>query len=97
MALLANIKIDVTKIDKSRLFQGKKGTYLDLIIAINDEKDNYDNDVSAWESQTKEERENKNQKNYLGNGKVFWTSEKEARKEPETSNQNDEKDDGLPF
>jgi len=25
-----NISIDVTKIDKSRLFKGKKGTYMDL-------------------------------------------------------------------
>jgi len=29
-----NISIDVTKIDKSRLFKGKKGTYMDLTTVL---------------------------------------------------------------
>ena len=30
MKIGVNLKIDVTKIDKSRLFNGEKGTYLNL-------------------------------------------------------------------
>ena len=75
MAKLLSLKIDVSKIDKSKLFQGQKGTYLDLTISLNDELDNYGNDVTAWQGQTEEERKNKANRNFLGNGKVFWSSE----------------------
>ena len=49
MAKLISLKIDVKKITQSKLFKGEKGTYLDLTIALNDEKDQYGNDVSVWE------------------------------------------------
>ena len=36
--------IDVTKIDKAKLIDGKKGTYLNITAFVNlDEKDQYDN------------------------------------------------------
>lgn len=52
MAKMLNISIDVTKIDKSKLIVGEKGTYLNLTVSVNDEKDNYGNDVSAWMGQS---------------------------------------------
>ena len=86
---LLSIKLDVSKIDKSKLFKGAKGTYLDLTVALNDEPDQYGNDVSAWHSQSKEERDAKNDKIFLGNGKVFWTDGNIsiAVKKQETGNQ----------
>jgi hypothetical protein len=75
MAKLLSLKIDVTKINKDRLYHGEKGTYLNLTIAVNDEKNDYGQDVSAWEEQTKEERDGGENKNFLGNGKIFWTDE----------------------
>lgn len=95
MAQLLNVSIDVSKIDKSKLIKGKKGTYLNLTVAVNDEKDNYDNDCSAWQSQTKEEREAGNLKNYLGNGRVIWNGTT-TKKEP-TNTVVTEEDDDLPF
>lgn len=100
---LVNIKIDVEKITKSRLFKGKKGTYLDLMIAINDEVDQFGNNASAWENQTIEERESKQNKNYLGNGKVIWSSDGESNpnsKQVNTGNmfaEAEDEDDTLPF
>lgn len=73
MSKLINLSINVSKIDKSRLIKGAKGTYLNLTVAVNDEKDQYDNDVSAWEGQTKEERDAKTNRNFLGNGRVVWS------------------------
>jgi hypothetical protein len=32
MSNIIRVKVDVTKIDKDRLFIGKKGTYLDLVL-----------------------------------------------------------------
>jgi hypothetical protein len=69
-----NISIDVTKIDKARLIEGKKGVYLDLTTFVDlDEKDKYDNNGFVSQSQSKEEREAGAEKTpILGNVKVFW-------------------------
>lgn len=93
MAKMIGLSIDVDKINKDRLYKGKKGTYLKLTIAVNDEKDQFDNDVSCWEEQTEEERSSKTNKNYLGNGKVFWTNENGGTPQPTTQ----EEADDLPF
>ena len=75
MAQILGVSIDVTKLTKSRFITGKKGTYANIQIALNDEKDQFGNDCSVWESQTKEERDAKAPKNKLGNGKIIWSSE----------------------
>ena len=91
MSKLLSVKIDVTKIDKSRLFQGKKGTYLDADIWINDEQDKFGNDASVSMSQTKEEREAKAQKIYIGSArKVFgWDDEPVAAAAPAPQDDDD--------
>ena len=69
-----NISIDVSKIDKARLFKGKKGTYLDLTTFIDPEKpDQYDQHGFISQSTSKEEREKGVQTTILGNCKVFFT------------------------
>ena len=74
MKIGVSIKIDVTKIDKTRLFTGKKGTYLDLTTFINTEEvDQYDNNGFISQSQTKEERDaGQDRTAILGNCKVFY-------------------------
>ena len=52
----------------------KDGKYINITINISDEVDKYGNNVSAWENQTKDERDSKAKRNYLGNGKVLYTS-----------------------
>jgi hypothetical protein len=71
MATLINASIDLTKVDKTKLVKGK---YLNLTIAVNDNLDNYGNNVSLTIQQSKEEREIKASKTYLGNGKVVYTN-----------------------
>ncbi len=90
MSKLMKLSIDVTKINKERLYRGKKGTYLDLMVELKDEPDKYENDVSAWEGQSEEERKAKKDRNFLGNGKVIWSSEPKAEKKEEDSQE-------LPF
>jgi hypothetical protein len=92
MAKLVGLSIDVDKIDKSKLYKGKKGTYLKLTIALNDKEDAYGNTVSCWEEQSEEERNSKANKNFLGNGKVFWSNENGST----PSNDSDD-NDNLPF
>ena len=66
---MIKLKIDVTKIDKTRLFKGAKGTYLDLVVYENDTPDEYGNDFSVKQDCTKEDREAGVKMPYIGNGK----------------------------
>ena len=76
-----SISLDVTKIDKARLFRGEKGTYLDLTTFVDlDGKDQYDNNRFISQSQTKEEREAKAPHTpILGNVKVFYRDDTQQR------------------
>ena len=74
-----SISIDVTKIDKARLFQGKKGTYMDLTTFIDtDQLDQYDNNGFISQSVSKEERAQNVQTTILGNCKVFFNDQAQA-------------------
>jgi hypothetical protein len=79
-----------------------------ITLSIDDKVNGYGQNVSAYVSQTKEQREAKKERYYVGNGKVFWTSgsvkvAKEAEQEPQqTSTQQaaynkPESVDDLPF
>ena len=70
MATLITQSIDVTKITKSKLREGK---YLDITTNVEDATNKFGQNVSTYESQTKEEREAKAKRTYIGNGKVVWT------------------------
>ncbi len=70
MSTLISGSIDLSKVDKSKL---KDGKYLNVQISVNDTTDNYGNNVAITVNQTKEEREAKEKKTYLGNAKVVWT------------------------
>jgi hypothetical protein len=76
MATILSASLNVAKIDQTKLIDGRTGKFLNVTITINDEVDKFGNNASIFESQSKEEREAKTPKNYLGNGKVIWTSEK---------------------
>ena len=70
MSTLINLSIDVTKVTKEALSKGK---YLNLTIAISDEVNQYGQNVAAWEAQSMEDRKEKVERNYVGNGKVIFT------------------------
>lgn len=73
MGALLNFSINLDKLDKSRVIKGAKGNYYDLTVSISDQTSQYGNNVSVFDSQTKEQREAKAEKNYVANGKVVWT------------------------
>jgi hypothetical protein len=52
------------------------GSYKKLTINISDTTNQYGQNISVYEEQTKEERDAKAPKNYVGNGKVVWTDGK---------------------
>ena len=74
MASIIKASIDLNKIPKDKIFVGKKGKYLPITITINDELDQFGNQGPVVVEQTKEERDVKAAKTYLGNVKVVWTN-----------------------
>jgi len=74
MASIINTSINLDNIDKTKIVRGKKGTYLPISISINDEVDQFGNQGPITMSQSKEERDAKAPKIYLGNIKVVWTN-----------------------
>jgi hypothetical protein len=105
MSKLISARIDVTKIPKEAIYIGEKGKYLTLDIWINDDDDKYGNNCSVNIQQSKEDREAKTPKTYIGNGQTkFGFGDKPA---PAPSQQPgvvtakagdwDDADDDIPF
>ena len=102
MATILVGKIDVTKIPKDRIYEGKKGKYVEMKISINDELGQYGDQGMITINPTQEERENKVNTPILGNVNVVWTdgtikklSQEESQ--PQKATVEAEDDDQLPF
>ena len=67
MAGIIKASINLNAIDKSKIIEGKKGKYLPITITVNDEPDQFGNQGPVIIDQSKEEREAKIAKTYLGN------------------------------
>lgn len=92
-------KIDVTKIDKGKLFPGKKGTYLDIVLI--DTPDNDYGDFMIVQSVTQEERQAGKRGAILGNAKMIHSGQSRrpdsnTAPKPQPSQQPSDSDD-VPF
>jgi len=90
---ILRLKIDVTKIDKARLFKGEKGTYLDCTLLYNEATDQYGNNGMITQDVSKEDRDAGNKGAILGNAKEF---KRQGSAPAQTSNAKQEEPD-LPF
>ena len=103
MASIIKANIDLNKIPKDKIYKGKKGSYLPIVITINDELDQYNNQGPVIVEQTKEERDAKVDKVYLGNVQVVWSNGTNVEAAPRGDGQQQAPaapaaaDDDLPF
>ena len=74
MASIIKTSINLSEIQKDKIFVGKKGKYLHITITLNDEVDQFGNQGPVCVDQTKEDLDAKEAKTYLGNVKVVWTN-----------------------
>ena len=74
MASIIKASINLNEIPKDKIIVGKKGKYLPIAITLNDEPDQFGNQGPIIVEQTKDERDAKAAKTYLGNVKVVWTN-----------------------
>lgn len=73
MSSLINVSLNLQNLPKEKFVEGKKGVYYNFTLSVNDETNQYGQNVAVFDSQTKEERDAKKDKVYIGNGKVVWT------------------------
>lgn len=98
MSSIINLSIRVDKLPKEKFVKGKDGAvYFNCTLSINDEANQWGQNVSLTDSQTKEERESKKAKVYLGNGNVVWTDGKIKVVKKEAAPQQVEEESDLPF
>ncbi|MHC4622148.1 MAG: hypothetical protein ACYTEQ_30795 [Planctomycetota bacterium] len=95
---MITLNIDVKKIEKARLYEGQKGTYLDCVLI---ETPNGHSDYMIVQSVSKEERDAGVQGAILGNAKDWSKSQPQTQAAP-PADQNldpdsDEGKDDLPF
>jgi len=86
MASIIKTSINLNNIPKDKIYAGKKGKYLPITITLNDELDQFGNQGPVVVEQTKEERDAKAAKTYLGNVKVVWTNGQNVDAAPRDNN-----------
>ena len=87
MASIIKTSINLNEIPKDKIYVGKKGKYLPITITLNNEPDQFGNQGPVVVEQTKEERDAKAAKTYLGNVKVVWTDGNNVDTAPRDNNQ----------
>lgn len=76
MARLINTYLTLEKINVLRdVLMNKNENGVGITISVNDEADQYGNDVKLYVAQSKEDRESKKQRFYIANGKTTWTND----------------------
>lgn len=79
MKIGVEVSIDVKKIEKARLYQGAKGTYLTMTTFIDtDNIDQYGNNGFISHKKNQDEQNNTP---ILGNVKVFWSDSQQEQKQ----------------
>ena len=83
--------------------KAKNENGVEVTVSINDDTNDYGQNISAFVAQSKEQREAKKQRFYVANGKTFWTDgvikvaeRKDAVNTP-TVEQPSENEVNLPF
>ena len=96
------LTINVSKVEKERLFQGKKGKYLTMTAFVDlDQQDQYGNNGMI----THKKNEGEERAPILGNSKVFWSDSQQhpqqaPRQQPPAPPQQqgvDDIDGAIPF
>lgn len=103
MASLSDIYIKLDTLETLVKGLKKKGENgISITLSTNDDSNQWGQNVSAYVSQSKEDRESKKDRYYVGNGRVFWNDGKvtNAVKQDDQVQEAEvveESDDDIPF
>ena len=75
MSVIGNGWMNCSGMDKSKITKTKGGKMgFAFQFAINDKVDDYGNNVTIWHTQTQEEKDDKEKRVFIANGKANWTN-----------------------
>lgn len=96
---MITLNINVTKIDKAHLYEGKSGKYLSLVLFDNkDGPDQYGNDGFVRQGVSKEERAKGVKGPIIGNWKNIETKPRQQELKPKhAAPKNEVAEDDVPF
>ena len=100
MSNVIALKINLKEIEKARLFTSQKtgAIYLDAVLMLNLEKDQYENNGMIVQSVSKEEREAGTRGPILGNAKILsWDEPQQGVTTAQVADALDAEVDDLPF
>lgn len=102
MKIGITLKVDVTKLDKARFFEGKKGIYADMTMFIDTENvSEYGDNGTIRQSTSQQERQDGVKLPILGNAKIFYTDGGQEQNQQSDGRQNQQNDfmpyDDIPF
>ena len=95
-----SFSINVSQIEKERLYAGKKGKYLDCTVFIDPTADQYGQNGMITQSVSKEEKAQGVKGPILGNCKIFWTDGQQQQQQQQPQQQQPADDfvaDDIPF
>ena len=96
MKIGVRLKLNVSMIEKARLFKGKKGTYLDATVFIDvDQQDQYGNNGMITQDVSKEERDSGVKGPILGNVEVFYDDRQQQAPQQQSQHPANIADDDL--
>lgn len=64
-----------------KVVNAKKEKGVEITVSISDDVNKFDQNLTSYVSQSKEQRDAKKEKFYVGNGRVFWTDGKITKAE----------------
>lgn len=97
MSNIIKLNINVTKLDKTRFYKGKTGTFANLTVLLRDEVDQYGNDGMIVEDVSQAERESGVKGAIVGNARIAGQKPKaQSSPAPAPSSTTDD-DSDIPF
>ncbi len=91
---MINLSICLSDIPKNRIKKASNGKlYIGVSIRKRKEPDQFDQDIYAYVQQSKEEREAKEEKQFVGNGKLINFTQNVSEMAPASADDTDD----LPF
>jgi hypothetical protein len=105
MSSLSNVYVKLETLETLLAVVKKKGEKgISIDISISETTNEWGQNLTAYVSQTKEQRDEKKPRFYVGNGKCFWTDgkieiakKKEAPEAKPATTTSEEEPDDLPF
>jgi hypothetical protein len=95
MKIGVNLNINVQKIDKARLYSGKKGKYLSLVTFIDTENTGQYGDHGTVSQGKKKDEDVKMP--IIGNAKIFWRDDNSDNRDAMPKADVTPDDCGIPF